>query len=293
MSTRRMIAWGGVFAASALAVLGFTVFVIGVVVELFLLRQRPLSDELSPAMQLALIGLCLSALMVLCGFALVGLLLAVQTRRQAPGYGEAYRFIQQMQFSQAIPLLEQAVARGRETPEVLMLLTTAYANTGQLAKAQATADRAVQLFPTNPNSYIMLANGYRQQASYEAAAVALQRATELDPNQPGFVHAEQGFLELTAGNRARAMEAFRRAAQHHLPDMYSVRVYYHLANDYREAGNHAEAEAAAARMLAARAGLDAWEPILRTLDTTSYGTALRYELASIAQAIAVAEARRE
>ncbi|MFQ3658612.1 MAG: hypothetical protein SNJ54_06670, partial [Anaerolineae bacterium] len=112
MSTRRMIAWAGVFTAAGLAVLGFIVFVIGVVVELFLLRQRPLSDELSPAMQLALIGLCLSALMVLCGFALVGLLLAVQTRRQAPGYGEAYRFIQQMQFSQAIPLLEQAVARG-------------------------------------------------------------------------------------------------------------------------------------------------------------------------------------
>jgi len=293
MSTRRIIAWGGVFAAGALAVIGFTVFVVGVIVELFLLRQRPLSDDLSPVMQLALAGLCLSALMMLCGFGLVGLLLAVQTRRQAPGYGEAYRFIQQMQFSQAIPLLEQAVARGRETPEVLMLLTTAYANTGQLAKAQATADRAVQLFPSDPNSYITLANGYRQQASYEAAASALQRAAELDPSLPGFVYAEQGFLYLAAGNRARAMEAFRRAAQHKLPDMYSVRVYYHLANEYREAGNRAEAAEAKARMLAARAGLDAWEPILKTLDTTSYGTALRYELASIAQAVAVAESWQE
>lgn len=292
MSTRRLIAWGAVFVAASLAVLGFLLFVVGVVVELVMLRQRPLSDELSPAMQLALVGLFLSALMVFCGFVLVGLLLAVQTRRQAPGYGEAYQFIQQMQFSQAIPLLEQAVARGRETPEVLMLLTTAYANTGQLAKAQATADRAVQLFPTDPTSYLTLANGYRQMASYEAAASALQRATELDPNPPPLIHAEQGFLYLAAGNRPRAMEAFRRAAQHHLPDMYSVRVYYHLAQDHREAGRHAEAEAANARMLAARSGLEAWEPILRTLGTTSYGTALRYELASIAQAVAVAEAQQ-
>lgn len=285
MSTRRLIAWTGVFAAIGLAVLGFLVFVIGVVIEFIVIRQRPFTDELSPAMQVALAGLCLAALMVVFGFVLVGVLLAVQTRRQAPGYGEAYQMIQKMQFGQAIPLLEQAVGRGRETPEVLMLLTTAYANTGQFAKAQTTADRAVQLFPQDPNSYITLANGYRQQASYEEAAIALQRAVELAHEQP-FILAEQGFLYLLAGSKTRAIDAFKRAARQPLPDMYKVRVYYHLANAYRDEGDTQNTHAAEAQMVQARDGIGAWQSVLTSLQTTSYGTSLRYEIEAISEAIA-------
>ncbi len=291
MSTRRIIAWAGVFTAGGLAILGFLVFVFGVVGEFLLNRQRPLSDELSPSMQVALSGLCLSTIMVLCGFLLVGILLAVQTRRQAPGYGEAYRMIQQMQFTQAIPLLEQAVALGRETPEVLMLLTTAYANTGQFGRAQATADRAVQLFPNDPNSYISLANGYRQQASYAEAADALRHAVALSPEQP-FVQAEQGFLDLLAGNKAKAIEVFKQAAQSDLPDMYAVRVFYHLANAYRDAGNVSDATTATQRMAQAHEGLQAWRTILKSVDGTGYGTFLRYEIANIAQAIAAANSEK-
>lgn len=285
MSTRRLIAWAAVFTAGGLAVLGFLLFVVGVVIEFLVIRQRPFTDEVSSAMQVALAGLCLSALMMLCGFVLVGVLLAVQTRRQAPGYGEAYQMIQRMQFSQAIPLLEQAVLRGRETPDVLMLLTTAYANTGQFAKAQATADRTVQLFPHDPNSYITLANGYRQQASYEEAAIALQRSVELAPEQP-FILAEQGFLYLLAGSKARAIDVFKRAAQQPLPDMYSVRVYYHLTNAYREEGDIEKADAAEAHMVQSQSGIEAWQAVLTSLRSTSYGVSLRYEIEAIMNAIA-------
>ena len=54
MSTRRLIAWIGVFGAAGLAVLGFLVFVVGIVIEVLVLRQRPLTDELSGVMQVAL-----------------------------------------------------------------------------------------------------------------------------------------------------------------------------------------------------------------------------------------------
>jgi Flp pilus assembly protein TadD len=280
MSTRRLVAWVSALVAGGLAVLGFIVFVVGVLLELLIGGAQPLTEELSPAMQLALVGLCLSAIMMVFGFVLVGVLLAVQTRRQAPGYGEAYRLIQQMQFNQAIPLLEQAVRLGRETPEVLMLLTTAYANSGQLAKAQATADRAVQLFPSDPQAYITLANGYRQQASYDEAADALGKAVELAPEQP-FVKAEQGFLYLLAGKQAQAHEIFQQIGQLPLPSIYGVRVNYHLYRAFKDEGRLAEAAEARGRMAAARDGLDAWYPVVKSMEGTAYGTFLRYEIAAI------------
>lgn len=289
MSTRRLLAWVAVFVAGGLALLGLLVFILGVLVELLdLLQQKPLAETLSPTMQVALAGLCLSAVMVMAGFVLVGLLLARQARRQAPGYGDAYRFIERLQFSQAIPLLEKAVKNGHETPDVLMMLTSAYAHTGQIARAQATADRAVQLFPNDPGAYITLANGYRLQASYEEAARALQKATELSPEQP-IVWAELGFVQQMAGDNAAAVAAFKKAAEFTLPAMYSVRVYFHLAQAYKEAGDIDGAMQAAARMMSAREGLDAWKPLQNALEGTLYGQRLRYEIASIDEAIAEAD----
>ncbi|MCU0511697.1 MAG: tetratricopeptide repeat protein [Anaerolineae bacterium] len=290
MSTRRLLAWVGVFVSAGLAALGLLLFIIGVLVEfLDLLQQRPLAETLSPTMQVALAGLCLAAVMVMAGFVLVGLLLARQTRRQAPGYGDAYRFMERLQFSQAIPLLEKAVKGGHETSDVLMMLTSAYAHTGQIARAQATADRAVELFPNDPGAYITLANGYRLQASYEEAARALQKAAELAPAQP-IVLAELGFVQQMAGDEAAAMAAFRQAAQSALPAMYSVRVYYHLAQAYKKDGDIDQAMQATARMMSAREGLEAWQPLRDALEGTLYGQRLRYEIDNIEAAMARADA---
>jgi tetratricopeptide (TPR) repeat protein len=288
MSRRRLLAWVGVYVAGGLAILGFLVFIFGILFEFFSGRSQPITEELSISMQLALAGLCLAALMMIFGFLLVGVLLARQTRQQAPGYGEAYRLIEQMQFNQAIPLLEKAVLNGRETPEVLMLLSTAYASTGQLAKAQSTADRAVQLFPQDASAYITLANGYRLQASYEEAAVALRRAIEIAPEQP-IVWAEQGFLYLLAHKYQEAFESFQKAAQAPMPTMYGVRVFYHLANSYKTKADTEQAVLATAKMMSARDGLEAWKPIQKSLEGTAYGSFLRYELENIEQAIAQAD----
>lgn len=290
MSTRRLVAWIAVFTCAGLAILGFLLFAGGLLIEfLGVLEQRPLSESLSPTMQIALTGLCLAAVMAVFGFVLVGVLLARQTRRLAPGYGEAYRNISQFQFSQAIPVLERAVKSGHESADILMLLTNAYAYSGQFAKAQATADRAVQLFPHDAGAYLSLANGYRLQASYDEAARALQRAAELAPTEP-LVWAELAFVQQLAGSEAEAENALKEAAKYPMPPMYSVRVHHHLAQAYRRSGDIDQAMLAAARMMSAREGLEAWKPLQQAMEGTVYGQRLRYEIAAIEDAIQQADA---
>lgn len=291
MSRRRLLAWIAVYVSGGLALLGFFLFVSGVFIEFFSNRDQPLQDVLSPTMQLSLTGLCLATLMIIFGFVLIGVLLARQAREQAPGYGDAYRFVERFQFSQAIPVLERAIRSGHETPEILMLLTSAYAYTGQIAKAQATADRAVNLFPNEPGAYITLANGYRFQASYEEAAHALEAAIELEPDQP-VLWAELGFVHQMAGDEDAAFRAFLRAAEHLMPPMYGVRVYYHLSEAFRKQGNKEQALLSTAKMMSARDGVTAWGALQTALEGTVYGQTLRYELANIAEAIKNTDAAR-
>ncbi len=270
-----------------LAVVGIVVFIGALVAQYFSVPAD--INGISPFVLLALGGLCLAAAMFLLWFTLVGVLLARQTREQGSGYGDAYRLIEAFKFRDAIPLLERSIREGKETSEVLMLLTSAYAYTGQLAKAQATADRAVQLYPDEPAAYITLANGYRLQASYDAAARTLIEAARLDPDQP-VIWAELGFSQRFAGENDKALESFERAAQHAMPAPYGVRVYYHLANAYQAAGETREAVRATAKMMSARDGLATWKSGLKPLEGTAYGQELRDEIAMIEQALADADA---
>ncbi|MBI5669181.1 MAG: tetratricopeptide repeat protein [Chloroflexi bacterium] len=276
------------FASLLLAFVGVALFAGGLLAEL--LSSRSQSPEgLSPAIQWALTGLCLAIVMMTVWFVVVGWMLARQSRALGSGYGDAYRLIEAFRFREAIPLLERSIREGKETAEVLMLLTSAYAYTGQLGKAQATADRAVRLFPDDAAAYTTLANGYRMQAMYDEAARALLQATELDPDQP-VIWAELGFAYHFAGNREKAVEAFKRAAQQPMPAMYGVRVYYHLAQAYQTSGEAEQAARSAARMMSARDGLTAWKSNLNALEGTAYGQALRYEIAAVEQALVEADA---
>ena len=284
MSLRRLLAWVAVFVCVGLAALGLIIFVIGMLVELADGITQPLEPYISPVAQMSLAGLCLSAGMILLGFFLVGILLARQSRRYGAGYGEAYRLMQKMQFPQAIQLLERVLAGGKITPDTLMLLTSAYAYNGQLAKAQETADRAVQLFPSDAGAYMTLANGYRMQASYGEAALALQTAAQLSPAQP-IIWAELGFVQQLAGERDAAIESFKHAALYSMPSMYAVRVNYYLSQYFQEAGEEADAAGATERMVSTRHGLQAWKSTLCALQGTAYGSLLNYELEKIEAAI--------
>ena len=272
-----------------LALAGLVTFAGGIFFEFLSTRTTPIMDDLSPALAIALAGLCLAAAMALLWFGIVGLALARQTRMLGSGYGDAYRLIEAFRFREAIPLLERSIREGKETSEVLMLLTSAYAYAGQLAKAQATADRAVHLYPQDPDSYMTLANGYRLQAAYDEAARALDQAAALAPEQP-IIWAELGFMRHLAGDESRAQQAFERAAEHAMPATHAVRVYYHLAQYYQQQGETKKAVRAAAKLMSARAGLDAWRSGLHALKGTAYGQALRYEIQAIEQAIADADA---
>lgn len=283
MSRTRILVWIGILLSAGLAIVGFFVFIGGVVVEM--IDTSPIEGwNLSPTITIALGGLFLSGLMVVSGFVLVMFLLAMQTRKQAPGYGDAYRFMETMQFHRAIPVLERAVEHGHETSDVLALLTSAYAHTGQLAKAQATADKAVRLYPDDPGAYVTLANGYRIQASYEEAAGALRTAVSLAPEQV-ILWAELGFLHKLAGDDNAAVVAFHEATKTPMPAMYSVRVYYHLAQAYTVSGDAEEAALATAKMMSARKGLEGWKPLRDAMAGTAYGQALYYEISNIEQAI--------
>ena len=284
MSLRRLLAWVAVFVCVGLAALGFIIFVLGMLIELADGITQPLEPYISPVAQMSLAGLCLSASMILLGFFLVGILLARQSRRYGAGYGEAYRLMQNMQFPQAIQLLERVLAGGKITPDLLMLLTSAYAYNGQLAKAQETADRAVQLFPSDAGAYMTLANGYRMQASYGEAALALQTAAQLSPAQP-IIWAELGFVQQLAGEHDSAIESFKHAALYSMPSMYAVRVNYYLSQYFQQAGDQEDALGATKRMVSTRHGLQAWKSTLRALQGTAYGSLLNYELEKIEAAI--------
>lgn len=292
MSSRRLLVWVAVFVSVALAALGMVVFVLGVLIEFANGLTQPLNNYVSPITQLALAGLCLSASMMTFGFLLVGILLARQSRQYGAGYGEAYRLIEKLQFPQAIQLLERVVAGGKITPDLLMLLTSAYAYNGQLAKAQATADQAVYMFPHHAGAYITLANGYRMQASYGEAAIALQTAAQLSPDQP-IIWAELGFVQQLAGEYDSAIESFKHAALYSIPSMYCVRVHYHLSRYYLKTGDRDHAIHATDRMVVSRHGLHAWKSTLKALEGTAYGSSLQYEISKIEAAIAKAKSQRQ
>lgn len=271
------------------ALAGFIIFITGVVIEFTNIDTQPVMGGLSAAITVAMSGLCAMALVFLLWFVLVGYMLARQTRAMGSGYGDAYRLIEQFRFKDAIPLLERSIQEGKENPEVLMLLTSAYAYSGQFARAQATADRTVALYPNDADAYITLANGYRMQALYDEAVRSLQHAAALSPNQP-VIWAELGFTQLLAGQPAEAHQSLERAASHAMPAAYVVRVDYHLAETYTAQGDTKQAVRATAKMVSARDGLTTWKAALRALEGTAYGQALHYEVAGIEQALADADA---
>jgi predicted Zn-dependent protease len=277
------------YLSLVVALAGFVIFIAGIVIEFSHVNNEPAVGGLSAPVTVAMSGLCAMALVFLLWFVLVGYMLARQTRAMGSGYGDAYRLIEQFRFKDAIPLLERSIREGKENPEVLMLLTSAYAYSGQYARAQATADRTVALYPNDSDAYITLANGYRMQALYDEAVRSLQRAAALAPNQP-VVWAELGFTQLLAGQKAEAHASLERAAAQAMPAPYVVRVNYHLAETYTADGDTKQAVRATAKMVSARDGLTTWKAALRALEGTAYGQALRYEVAGIEQALADADA---
>jgi len=286
---RRRLLIGLIRIPLVLAILGIVVFVGGIAGE-YILNRRGLFADSTPSQltSVALTGLGVAIAMFLVWFVSTAFLLGVQTRRQGPGYGEAYRLIEAFKFDEAIPILEQLITEGKETVDVLMLLASAYGYAGRLADAQRVADRVVAVYPQEAAAYLTLSNVYRLQAAYEAAAEVLSRAVALDP-EAGVILSELGLMQLYAGDLDAARSSFEQIARHRLPSMYALRVYYHLANFYAESGDARQAARAAAKMVSARDGLQSWKSGLQPLAGTSYGQRLARELEEIERALQEAD----
>ena len=81
--------WIAVASALGLALAGLIIFVGGVIIELLVTRRTDASfDGLTPGIQMALGGLCLSAAMLALLFVLIGWLLYRKTRHQGSLYVE-------------------------------------------------------------------------------------------------------------------------------------------------------------------------------------------------------------
>jgi len=128
------------------AILGFVTFVVGIIIEFFSPRAEPAAG-FSANIGVALVGLAVSGIMAIVLFTLIATVIARRARERGVLYMDAYRLLESLRFREAIPHLEKLVAAGKGDSDVLMLLTSAYGYAGQFAKAQATADRAVQLYP--------------------------------------------------------------------------------------------------------------------------------------------------
>ncbi len=285
MTRNRLLAVIGRLPALAL-LLGLLVFGLGIALQYLFNRKVVMTldgSDASPFIPIALGGLCIASLTLVGWFAGVGYMLARQTRRHGADYGQAYELMDAYQFGEAIPLLEHSIARGKESVEVLTLLARGYAYTGKYSKAHRAIERAIELYPNNGTPYLTLGLIFQLESNDEQAISALQAGVALDPSPINW--ADLGLLMVMAGQTQEALPILEKASQEPLPAPHAVRVYYHLMRLYRQAGDAARAESAAAKMISAMDGLAAWEYELNAVKGTGYGQRLIREVQGITRAI--------
>jgi tetratricopeptide (TPR) repeat protein len=272
--------------------IGLVIFMFGLLLQYSLNRPvamtvGPISAPFGP---IAMFGLAIAVSSVVAWFAVVGFMLARQTRLHGADYGRAYTLVGQMQFAEAIPLLEQSISRGKETPEVLTLLARAYAYTAQYSRAHRLIERAIELYSNSPLPYSTLGFLFLLEDNAEQAIAAYQNAVERDPTPLNY--ADLGLTLYYANRLDESLEALENASRQALPAQDAVRVYHRLMQLFTSKGNAARAAGAAARMVSARDGLKDWEYQVNVLKGTGYGLRLDREVHEISQALSDADATR-
>src|SRR5258708_9560488 len=171
----------GLFPA-LLLIAGLLIFLFGLGIQYLLNRPEGTGIEAiaAPFSPLAMAGLCMAALTLAIWFTGTGVLLARQSRRHGADYGQAYRLLNNLQFAEAIPLLEQSRASGKESTEVLTLLARAYAYTGKVSQAHRLLERAIELHPEDAAPYATLGLVFLLEGNDEQSVDALQIAVEHD-----------------------------------------------------------------------------------------------------------------
>ncbi len=108
---------------------------------------------------------------------------------------------------------------------------------GQAEEARRLAELAVQVLPSDPRAWLVLAEAQLRSDKPDAAAAALSRAKQLNPSNPGVWFAE-GALNLRKG---RAEEAQRLIREGLRLDGNNAAAYFDLGNAQIQLGDLATA----------------------------------------------------
>jgi len=136
-------------------------------------------------------------------------------------------------------------ARLQKTPDVVALqngLAEALLAQGKLDAAEEAARRALKVEEKNVPAMVSLATVYARKKRYELAKMVLGNAQQID-DRDATVWNRLGFVELSLGDRVRALECFRTAAALR-PDYPEAHVNYGAlladAEDYATAATELE-----------------------------------------------------
>jgi eukaryotic-like serine/threonine-protein kinase len=113
-------------------------------------------------------------------------------------------------YDQAVQEFQRAVASNSGSEEALHGLALAYTNVGNLASAESTYKKAIELRPNYWGVYSWMGLFYYNQARYADAAAMFLKATELAPdNYQGYF--TLGGIYVTEGRYQDAIDAFKRS----------------------------------------------------------------------------------
>lgn len=161
------------------------------------------------------------------------------TDRQARQfYEQAGRALQQGNVTEAVSLMERAVAASPHDVGYRMLLGDAYLRNGRFNSARATYAEAVQLDPSNVRGALSVALIHIAQGHPAAAVGILDNIADRAPA------ADVGLAYALAGQAERAVDLLEAAAR---SPMASARTRQNLALAYAFAGNWNRARAIAAQ----------------------------------------------
>jgi len=126
---------------------------------------------------------------------------------------------------------------------------------GQAEDAARLAALTVQLIPSDPRGWVLLAEAQLRSNQDKEAAVSLAKARELDPKNAGILFA-QGFLALKDGRPSEAAELIRQGLK---LDGNNAGAYFDLGNAFILMGKPGDALGAFER--ASKLRSDFWEAI--------------------------------
>src|SRR6266508_3483573 len=138
--------------------------------------------------------------------------LYVRLLEENPGFGPAVRNLVRLSLRRgdlagAEKEARERLARGPESAPLLDVLLAA----ARLDEAEEASRKALKLDERNVSAMVNLATAYHRKKRNELAKMVLENARLIDDRDPA-VWNRLGFVELSLGNRAQALEDFRTAA---------------------------------------------------------------------------------